>query len=91
MAFSGAIGVLNLVPCFALDGQYILASFLNINQKSSASFVDSQNQQHSRHPFIYVIIMFLGTGLLLANIFIAFMSLAYSKLSSFFSKTWHVF
>ncbi len=81
MAFSGAIGVLNLVPCFALDGQYILASILNINKKQTLTLGDSRSSsQQEKHPVIYVILMFFGTGLLLVNILCAFASLMYNKL-----------
>lgn len=81
VAFSGAIGLLNLVPCFALDGQYILASALSINKMSSREFVDSNESQR---PVLYVIMMLLGTTLLALNIIVSFASLAFSKVSAMF-------
>lgn len=87
VAFSGAIGVLNLVPCFALDGQYILASILNLNRdKTTVSFIDSNTKPDRQHPFLYVLLMLLGTSLLLLNILLAFASLAFNKFSSLFSN-----
>lgn len=82
VAFSGAIGLLNLVPCFALDGQYILASALSIN-KNSREFVESNNSE-SQRPVLYVIMMLLGTTLLGLNIIVSFAALAYSKVSALF-------
>ncbi|CAF0952100.1 unnamed protein product [Brachionus calyciflorus] len=79
VAFSGAIGILNLVPCFALDGQYILASLLAINKKS-----EDFTSIPQKRPFIYIIIIFFGTFLLLVNILLAFVSLTYSKFGYFF-------
>ncbi len=76
MAFSGAIGLLNLVPCFALDGQYILAAILNLigrrNQKNS--FTDLGNNKTS-YPIVYTFIMMFGSLLLLLNIIVALYNL----------------
>lgn len=81
IAFSGAIGLLNLVPCFALDGQYILASILSIsiNNKHKREFVQ---MNETERPVLYVLMMLVGTSLLVLNILVSFASLAYSKVSS---------
>lgn len=81
IAFSGAIGILNLVPCFALDGQYILASLLSVNKKDNNQFVNSNETKKST---VYIIIMFFGTFLLLANLVFSMFNLFSSKFGSFF-------
>ncbi len=80
IAFSGAIGLLNLVPCWALDGQYILQATLAIYKSgygSSHNLFDDNNKK----PLVYILMMLLGTGLLLLNLILALFSLLYSKIS----------
>jgi len=72
IAFSGAIGLLNLVPCFALDGQYILATLLDLH-KPSNDFVESNQPQ--KRSFTYVVLMMIGTTLLSLNMILAVYSL----------------
>ncbi len=68
MAFSGAIGLLNLVPCFALDGQFILAScLLLIGKKNRSRNFVNDNEESKGHPFIYALIMLFGSILLALN------------------------
>lgn len=80
VAFSGAIGLLNLVPCFALDGQYILAASLHlISQRNSPkNFIDLNSGRDTtpgRHQTLYASIMIFGTLLLVLNLFLAIFNL----------------
>lgn len=74
VAFSGAIGILNLVPCFALDGQFILASLLALNRKAESFIYVPQ-----KRPLVYVVLIILGSSLLIINIVLAFVSMANAK------------
>uniref|UniRef100_A0A8C4WV76 Membrane-bound transcription factor site-2 protease n=1 Tax=Eptatretus burgeri TaxID=7764 RepID=A0A8C4WV76_EPTBU len=56
VSLSGALGLLNAVPCFALDGQWILAALLESVQWPKLC------------PSFLFVILTLGTGLLLANL-----------------------
>lgn len=81
IAFSGAIGLLNMVPCFSLDGQYILAATLQLfSYRKQTNFIDL-NSASVEHPMLYAVIMVFGTGLLVCNIMLAFYSLYLSKLN----------
>ena len=71
IAFSGAIGILNLVPCFALDGQHILAAIL-LN-KNSKYYITSE--QSAQSIFLYSCIMYFGTSLLFVNLALGLISL----------------
>ena len=82
VAFSGAIGLLNLVPCFALDGQYILAALLSVNKRESNQFI---NANQTKKPTLYLLIMSFGTILLCLNLICSMFNLFSSKIGSFFS------
>ena len=83
IAFSGAIGILNLVPCFALDGQYILAALLSVNKKDNNQFI---NSNEAKKPIAYISIMTFGTFLLFMNLLFSMFNLFSSKLNSFFKN-----
>ncbi len=81
VAFSGAIGLLNLVPCFALDGQYILAANLHlIKHKNKPGNLIDLTPETQGHPMIYAVVMIAGTVLLFVNIFLSLLSLFISKM-----------
>ncbi len=84
IAFSGAIGILNLVPCFALDGQYILAALLTVNKKNNNQFINTTNE--AKKPIAYFLIMIFGTLLLVINLLFSMFNLFSSKLNSFFKN-----
>ena len=77
VAFSGAIGLLNLVPCFALDGQFILAAVLNMigRRKEKNSLIDFANNKTS-YPLLYTLTMMFGSLLLFLNMIVALYNLA---------------
>ncbi len=85
VAFSGAIGLLNLVPCFALDGQYILAALLTVNKRTSSQFI---NENETKRPILYILIMTFGTVLLSVNLICSIFNLFSSKIGSFFLYDW---
>jgi hypothetical protein len=66
------------VPCFALDGQYILATVLSVNR--SPELVESDQQ---KLRYVYVVLMTVGTILLLSNIVLGVFSLVASKMKIF--------
>lgn len=61
ISLSGALAVINAVPCFALDGQWILNSFLEATL--SSVIVEKEN----RELFGFFILLG-GTALLTANV-----------------------
>ncbi|XP_078001511.1 membrane-bound transcription factor site-2 protease-like [Glandiceps talaboti] len=64
ISLSGALAMLNSVPCYALDGQWILTAFIeHIFQKSIRKIED-------RH-FLTNCILLVGTFVLVANILLA--------------------
>ena len=67
ISLSGALVVLNVVPCYALDGQWILHAFIEM---SLGPFVT----RHARTA-IFTSLLMLGTALLATNIIIALWSL----------------
>lgn len=71
IAFSSAIAILNLVPCYALDGQHILAAVL-LN-RNSRHFISPHNDEH--YPKTYNFMLTFGTSLLLLNLLLALFSL----------------
>ncbi|XP_048348504.1 membrane-bound transcription factor site-2 protease [Sphaerodactylus townsendi] len=61
ISLSGALAVINAVPCFALDGQWILNSFLEATL--SMLIVEKQNRE-----FVGFLILLAGSTLLAANV-----------------------
>jgi len=68
ISLSGALALLNVVPCYALDGQFILLALIEL---SLTSIVPNAEHRGS----IYMLIMMFGTILLSANIVVAMWSL----------------
>ena len=68
ISLSGALALLNVVPCYALDGQFILLALIEL---SLTSIVPNTEHRGS----IYMLIMMFGTILLSANIVVAMWSL----------------
>ncbi len=68
ISLSGALALLNVVPCYALDGQFILQALIELSLTSAVP-----NPQH--RGAIYMIVMLFGTLLLGANIVVAMWSL----------------
>lgn len=64
ISLSGALAILNVVPCYALDGQWILLAVIEL---TTSSLIKSR---HNRN-LLYNIILIFGTSLLGANIVIA--------------------
>ena len=73
VAFSSALAVLNAVPCFKLDGQHIVKSFIVdleipfVTKESNRSFGSRPNVGHWRKTFANFLTIF-GTVLLLLNV-----------------------
>lgn len=61
ISLSGALAVVNAVPCFALDGQWILNSFLEATL--SSVIVEKENRE-----LLGFFILLGGTALLTANV-----------------------
>ncbi|XP_075285654.1 membrane-bound transcription factor site-2 protease isoform X4 [Opisthocomus hoazin] len=61
ISLSGALAVINAVPCFALDGQWILNSFLEATL--SSLIVEKQNRE-----LVGFLILLAGSALLAANV-----------------------
>ncbi|XP_007908777.1 membrane-bound transcription factor site-2 protease [Callorhinchus milii] len=61
LSLSGALAVINAVPCFALDGQWMLSSFLEITLGSL--IVEKQNRE-----LVGFFILLLGSALLASNV-----------------------
>uniref|UniRef100_A0A8C9F1U9 Membrane-bound transcription factor site-2 protease n=1 Tax=Pavo cristatus TaxID=9049 RepID=A0A8C9F1U9_PAVCR len=61
ISLSGALAVINAVPCFALDGQWILNSFLEATL--SSLIVEKQNRE-----LVGFLILLAGSTLLAANV-----------------------
>ncbi|MEE6469272.1 hypothetical protein FKM82_008559 [Ascaphus truei] len=61
ISLSGALAVINAVPCFALDGQWILNSFLEATL--SSVIVEKQNRE-----LMGFFILLAGSSLLTANV-----------------------
>lgn len=68
ISLSGALALLNVVPCYALDGQFILHALIEL---SLTSVVPNTEHRGS----IYMLIMLFGTLLLTSNIVVAMWSL----------------
>jgi len=67
-SLSGALALLNVVPCYALDGQHILAAVIDICMPASY-FSRSTKGRVNR------VILFVGSSLLFVNILLAFYNL----------------
>uniref|UniRef100_A0A8C3RSP5 Membrane-bound transcription factor site-2 protease n=1 Tax=Chelydra serpentina TaxID=8475 RepID=A0A8C3RSP5_CHESE len=61
ISLSGALAIINAVPCFALDGQWILNSFLEATLASL--IVEKQNRE-----LVGFLILLAGSALLAANV-----------------------
>ncbi|XP_020386760.1 membrane-bound transcription factor site-2 protease [Rhincodon typus] len=61
LSLSGALAVINAVPCFALDGQWMLSSFLEATLSSLV--VEKQNRE-----LIAFFILLFGSALLASNV-----------------------
>ncbi|KAM3836662.1 membrane-bound transcription factor site-2 protease isoform 1-T1 [Vipera latastei] len=61
ISLSGALAVVNAIPCFALDGQWILNSFLEAT--ASKFIVEKQNRE-----LLGFLILLAGSALLAANV-----------------------
>ncbi|KAM6447160.1 membrane-bound transcription factor site-2 protease isoform 1-T1 [Liasis olivaceus] len=61
ISLSGALAVINAIPCFALDGQWILNSFLEAT--ASTFIVEKQNRE-----LLGFLILLAGSALLAANV-----------------------
>lgn len=64
ISLSGALAILNVVPCYALDGQWILSAFIELTMKSLIKSPEMRT-------LLYSVIVSFGTLLLGANIVIA--------------------
>ena len=64
ISLSGALAILNVVPCYALDGQWILLSFIELTLRSVVPDPETRG-------YIYTLILLCGTLLLFMNISIA--------------------
>ncbi|KAL5010403.1 hypothetical protein ScPMuIL_012708 [Solemya velum] len=68
ISLSGALVILNVVPCYALDGQYICYALIEL---SLQSFIPDRDIR----GLIYTVFIFYGTLLLAANVVIALWTL----------------
>ncbi|CAH1798451.1 unnamed protein product [Owenia fusiformis] len=64
ISLSGALAILNVVPCYALDGQWILLAFIELTLRSTVTSQETRS-------LIYSILILFGSLLLGTNIFIA--------------------
>ncbi|XP_074659161.1 membrane-bound transcription factor site-2 protease-like [Tubulanus polymorphus] len=68
ISLSGALAILNVVPCYALDGQWILHAFIELTLRSTIP-------DHRTRGVIFSIILLFGTVLVALNIIIAMWTL----------------
>ncbi|XP_033112702.1 membrane-bound transcription factor site-2 protease-like isoform X2 [Anneissia japonica] len=68
ISLSGALAILNAVPCFALDGQYILTAFIEFSLKTVLPNREDRESVQS-------LTLIFGTILLAANILLALYTL----------------
>ena len=61
ISLSGALAILNVVPCYALDGQWILLAFIELSLRSTIPNPETRG-------LIYTVILLCGTMLLAANV-----------------------
>lgn len=64
ISLSGALVILNVVPCYALDGQWICHSFIELS-------LTSVIPDREIRGLIYSVIILYGTALLLVNVILA--------------------
>ena len=63
VSLSGALAILNVVPCYALDGQWILQGFIELSLHGTLG--------PAARARLYAAVLLAGTALLGANIAIA--------------------
>ena len=68
ISLSGALVILNVVPCYALDGQWICQAFIELSLRSSVPDREARGA-------IYSLIVLFGTILLILNVIIAMWTL----------------
>ncbi|GAB1599416.1 membrane-bound transcription factor site-2 protease-like [Argonauta hians] len=68
ISLSGALVIINVIPCYALDGQWICQAFIEFSLRSVMPNAEIRK-------VIYSVIMLYGTLLLMANVFIAMWTL----------------
>ncbi|KAK2146624.1 hypothetical protein LSH36_594g02052 [Paralvinella palmiformis] len=68
ISLSGALALLNVVPCYALDGQWILLAFIELSLRSVISDPEMRG-------LIYTVLLLFGTILIGTNIIIAMFTL----------------
>lgn len=68
ISLSGALVILNVVPCYALDGQWICQAFIELSLRSSVPDKEARGA-------IYSLIVLFGTILTLLNVIIAMWTL----------------
>lgn len=62
MSLSGALAILNVVPCYALDGQYIAKAAVDLLMP---------RVHPEKRELIFTLLVLFGTGLLLVNVILA--------------------
>lgn len=68
MSLSGALAILNVVPCYALDGQYIAKAALD---------VILVNTHPEKRELIFTLLVLFGSGLLFVNVLLAMVMLIF--------------
>ncbi|XP_005109480.1 membrane-bound transcription factor site-2 protease [Aplysia californica] len=68
ISLSGALVILNVVPCYALDGQYICRAFLELVLRPTVPDPEIRN-------FVYSLVVLFGTILLIINVIFAMWTL----------------
>ena len=74
LSISSALALLNSVPCYGLDGQYILMALIGHFTTSSRDFGRSTLTSQP-YPIIYHSVLLFGTFLLITNVIFAFSNL----------------
>lgn len=64
VSLSGALAILNVVPCYALDGQFILQAAIELCL--SQVIPDKETR-----GLLFTVVLLLGTALIVVNILIA--------------------
>ncbi|KAL3218974.1 hypothetical protein MRX96_031235 [Rhipicephalus microplus] len=73
LSFSGALALLNIVPCIALDGQWITQGLIKL-------LVQSMPWLRSSRKGVYLVIVLGGTVLLASNVILGFWKLFWPKI-----------
>lgn len=68
ISLSGALVILNVVPCYALDGQWICSAFIELSLRSTVP-------DREMRGVIFTVILLYGTCLLFVNVVIAMWTL----------------